>query len=676
MKQAIFLLLFSISIQTFSQDTTIIKTIQLENVLVTSVRADKKTPVTQKTIGDTSLMETYQGQELPMLIGTLPSIYSNSDGGHAQGYTYFTLRGATQNRINMTLNGVPLNEPEDHGFYSSNYPSFINAIKSIQIQRGVGTSSNGTASFIGSMNFQSKNGFKRGSELQIGAGSYNTGRFNFSTSTGLTPKNLALFVNVGGLTTDGFRDNSATRGGSVFISGGYYGEKNVTKVSFFSGVSKNQMAWEGSTDSALNINFRDNPRGNDRRDYFNQTHIQLQNIFSFDKLNKLTSTVFFNYLDGYYDVYNEQSLSTNGYYANENQTSNWIGYIGQYDRKSKSLDLTLGVSANTYTRKHNGFEQFVLGDTKYVYVNEGNKNDVSGFIKANFKTDGVYEFFDLQVRYVDFNYSDVFNTTFEKQKWLFVNPKFGIKTFINKNSDVYFSVGMSHREPTRSIMFQNSFTLYGDSDPFTEGIKDHVKGIKPESVTDLEIGTNIKSERLTLQSNLFLMLFQNEFIPVGYGLNSLPIMVNLDNSYRMGFELDMDYKINSEFTYNMNTTLSQNRFDNGSKVQTFSPSVILNHGISFLYNGFGMNVNHSYYSMCYIDVENINSVPDYSVFGMNLSYEYKNYKLSLQGNNLTSAKYYCNGYSGFDDKGKVIAGSRYLFPNALTNFYATLRVWF
>lgn len=136
-----------IGLQSFAQDT-----LQLGTVLVTSVRADKRIPVTQKTVVDSNLLSTYQGEEIPELLAYYPSMSSNSDGGHAQGYSYLSLRGEGQSKINMTLNGVPLNEPEDHGVYTSNYPSFINAIQSIQIQRGVGTSSNGTSSFIGSIN--------------------------------------------------------------------------------------------------------------------------------------------------------------------------------------------------------------------------------------------------------------------------------------------------------------------------------------------------------------------------------------------------------------------------------------------------------------------------------------------------------------------------------------------
>ena len=276
MKQIVMIFsLILIGFQSIAQDSTVVT---LNRVLVTAVRADKKTPVTQKTIGDTALQYGYQGQEVPVLLSSLPAMSSNSDGGHGQGYTYLSLRGAGQARINMTLNGVPLNEPEDHGVYSSNFPSFINAIQSIQIQRGVGTSSNGTAAFIGSINFQSKSGLVKNTDVQLGGGSYNTTRYNVSTSTGLLKNNIALFINVGGITTEGFRYNSGSRGGSIFISGGYYGTKRITKLTVFSGVSKNWMAWEGSEESVLAKDYRSNPRINDNPDLFNQTHVQLQNI--------------------------------------------------------------------------------------------------------------------------------------------------------------------------------------------------------------------------------------------------------------------------------------------------------------------------------------------------------------------------------------------------------------
>lgn len=643
-------------LQSIGQDS--VKAVQLNPVLVVGVRADKKTPVTQKTIGDTTIQQSYQGQEVPILLSKFPSMYSNTDGGHAQGYTYFSMRGASQSRINMTLNGVPLNEPEDHGVFTSNFPSFINAIQSIQIQRGVGTSSNGAASFIGSINFQSKNGFYEGTEVQLGGGSFNSFRVNVSNSTGLK-NNRASYLNIGGMSTDGFRTNSGSQGGSVFYTTGYYGDKRITKLVLFSGLSVNQMAWEGSDEDVLKNDFRDNPRGKDEKDFFAQTHVQFHNINLFNSRSKLTTTLFYNRLDGRYDVYNRTSFkdSTLDYFAQARLFSNWFGYVGQYDYKSSIVHFTLGASLNTYRRDHSGTEFFRVRTDAFEgsapYKNHGVKNEVSGFAKLNIGTTTTRFFVDLQTRYIDFNYFD--NTPFTKKTWLFFNPKAGVKHFIKKNLDVYYSVSMSHREPTRTIMFNGGFYLTQLND------------VKAERVIDFEAGTNYKTDKVSLQANIYYMAFRNEMIAAGpMGTNSLPIMINVDKSVRYGFEFDVDYNVLSNLTYSVNGSLSNNRFGPDKKRQLFSPNFMANHSLTYTKNSFSVNLNQSVYSKAYIDIDNLYSVPACSTLGANVSYTYKNYKLSIQGNNITNNRIFFNGYA--------IGGKRYLFPTALANYYVTLRI--
>jgi iron complex outermembrane receptor protein len=632
-----------------AQDTNIVV---LNRVLITSVRADYKTPVTQKTLGDTALQDGYQGQEIPVLLSTQTSMNSNSDGGHSQGYSYVSLRGAGQARINMTLNGVPLNEPEDHGVYTSNYPSFITSIQSVQIQRGVGASSNGTSSFIGSINFQTKNGLNKGSELQVGLGSYNTARFNFSGGTGLSKKNLAFFTNIGSLATDGFRNNSGSLGGSIFVTGGYFGKKRVTRLSAFTGISQNYMAWDGSSEDALKVDYRDNPRGKDRPDLFSQTHIQFQNINIFNKKSKLTSTLFFNYLKGHYDVYSFEEVNTIGYYANENQNSNWFGYIGQFDYRVDNIKLVIGVSANTYRRNHDGIEYYDA-NTSYTYTNYGRKNDLSGFLKMTYDVDNLSLYLDLQERYADFKYHG--DVDLPKQKWSFFNPKAGLKVFINKRLNLYGSVGISHREPTRSVMLNGGLYLTT------------FNTARPEEVVDYELGANYNSSRVKLQTNLFLMAFRNEIIPVGpLGSNSLPTMVNVDNSLRYGYEVDLQYNISKSFSYSVNGMISKNTYGDDHKYQIFSPSYTANQSLSYTRGKFSINVNSSYYSKSYMDLDNLYTTDGYILLGGNVNYTIDNVTFNFQANNLTNEKYYDNGY--------VAGGTKYLFSNALVNYYFTTRI--
>ena len=659
------LLIATSSIAQIKRDTIT----DLSPILVTSVRADSKIPITQKTLSASDIQNGYQGQEIPMILGNLPSVYSNSDGGHGMGYSYFSLRGIDQTRVNLTLNGIPLNEPEDLGCYTSNYPSFINSIHSIQMQRGVGTSSNGASSFAGSINFQTKDGLEKGTELQLGGGSFNTARFNVSTSTGLSKKGFALFANIGGVRTDGFRDNSGSRGGSAFVSAGHYSKRSITKINVFSGISENQMAWEGETDSTLNVNFKANHRGLDNSDRFNQTHIQLQRIQNFTPNVKWSTTAFYNHLNGNYDVYNlhDTSLiqnkldSSRFYYGAETQSSDWRGLVSQLDFRLTDFKVSTGISYNNYIRYHNGYD--VAYDTIKVtksntlYSNNGNKTDLSGFFKFSYDNRKVLIYADAQIRQVGYNYSGS-DTSFNKS-WLFFNPKIGVKYFLNNKTNIYWGAGISHREPTRSVFLQGN--LYTSTGYFTDA--------KSEQVIDNEIGVNYKGKKLKLQANAYLMVFNNEIIPIGKtGGNSLPVMVNTDKSVRYGIELDGEYQIINNLTYCFTTTLSKSEFKDSSRVRThlYSPSVLIMHSLNYTNGNWSFNVNHNYYSEVYLDKDNNFTAPVASTVGANVSYDFKKINISVQGNNITNERVFYNGC--------VKNNTRYMFANALANYYVTLRI--
>lgn len=656
MKKVLTLVTLFIVTQVVSQDT-----MQLKDVVVNSVRADKRLPVTQKTLTDSAIQGIYQGQEIPMLIDGQPSINTNCDGGHYAGYSYFSIRGIDQTRVNITLNSAPLNEGEDMGCYTSNYPSFTSAIHSLQIQRGVGTSSNGASSFGGSLNFQTKDGLIKGTDIQLGGGSFNTSRFNVSTSTGLSKNKFALFANIGGITTDGFRDNSGSKGGSAFVSLGYFGKSSVTKLNVLTGISQNKQAWMGSTDSALSVNYKDNPRGGDNMDNFNQTNIQLQNITTFNSRFKLTTTGYFNYLDGHYNVNNLQDILVNNYFAYESQYSRCIGGIAQLDYNYGDFKITSSLSASTYARYHSGYEIYDATLEQFAYTNHGRKNDANAFIKVSYDTKKVLYYLDLQGRFVDYKYS---GDTSVYQNWKFFNPKAGIKVFINKNLEVFWSIGVSHREPTHSIMLNGWFYL-NQYNPITI--------VKPEEVIDNELGINYTTSRLKLQANVYVMKFNNEMIAAGFmGSNSLPIMVNVPNSLRYGLEVYGLYKISKSFQYEVTSTLSSSKFkvDSGTFHHASSPDFMLNHSITYSVGNLFMTLSQNYLSRYYIDTRNQFFVPIASTGGAIIGYSFGRYQISVQGNNLTGVKAYSSG-SITTSNGNIVPLK---FPNALQNYFITLKV--
>ena len=286
-------LLCALTLSVSAQDTT--KSISLDDIEVTGVRTDTNTPITQKILTKDDISKIYQGQEMSYILDKTPSIVSQSDGGQPNGYTTIRLRGIDQTRINMTLNGVPLNEPEDQGVYFSNYPNFAMNVKSMQIQRGMGTSANGTSSYGGSINFEGKTGVDKETTAQLGYGSFNTQRINMTYGSGIDKK-LALYAGLSAYRTDGYKYNSGGSGYSAFLSGGYYGDKNVIKFTGFNGHSINKMAWYAVSESDIKKDPRTNYNPNGENDAFDQSFAQLQYVRSLTKKSTITTTGYYNHL--------------------------------------------------------------------------------------------------------------------------------------------------------------------------------------------------------------------------------------------------------------------------------------------------------------------------------------------------------------------------------------------
>ena len=651
MRQLLFILgLVLITIQAESQDTS--KTVSLNDVVITGVRADSKTPVSQKTIKKSSIDSTYQGEELPLILDKTPSVTSQSDGGHPNGYTTFRLRGIDQTRINMTLNGVPLNEPEDQGVYTSNYPGFVNNIKSMQIQRGVGTSTNGVASYAGSINFESQNGIQKKTEIDLGGGSWNTQRINVSNSTGLSKKGFALFTDVSAYKTDGYKYHSGGSGYSFFTSGGYYSNKDIVKLTGFIGNSKNKMAWLAVSDSMIKVDRRTNDNTEGDNDNFTQTLIQLQHMRSITSNSKITSTIFYNRLDGVWDL-SLASIGAGTDKINFQLGSNFGGLMSNYNYTNDKVKINFGVSANEYQRTHSSS---MYPDTKVLfYKNTGTKNEVASFFKVGYDIGKLTLFADAQGRMVEFSY--IGDTTMPKQTWSFFNPKAGLVYSQSSTINYYVSVGQSHREPTRTNMFGGNDNLIG------------FVPIKPEEVVDYELGTNIDKERLQLQTNLYYMDFKNEITLLGaLGSNGLPLMTNVSKSFRSGVEIDVNYRLNKMVSLENNTNYSYNRIvDNNITFQPlYTPVLVSNNAVKITYNKIVFGITAKVNSKAYINFENTVTTPAFVLYGLNVGYESKKYAVLITGNNLTSVNYFTSGYA--------IGNTPYYFANAPMSLYATFKI--
>jgi iron complex outermembrane receptor protein len=647
----IILVLFAIATATVSaQDTT--KTQQLTDVVITGVRSNTKTPITQKTITKDDIDKSYQGQEMSYILDKTPAITSQSDGGQPNGYTTFRLRGIDQTRVNMTLNGVPLNEPEDQGVYFSNYPNFAVNLKSMQIQRGVGTSANGTAAYAGSINFESKTGIDKEMTAQIGYGSFNTQRANVTYGSGINKHGLAFYTGLSAYQSDGYKYNSGGKGYSGFVSAGYYGGKNVIKFTGFSGRSLNQMAWYAVLDSTIDKDPRTNYNTNDEKDDFTQSLAQLQYVRSINKYSTLTTTAYYNRLDGVWGLQEYDTLGNLSDLLKLKLGSNFYGIMTNYHVEYKKLNMNIGVHANSYNRTHNGS----VADLSR-YTNTGYKTDYSGYIKGSYDIGKFSVFGDIQARNVQFTYKG--DTTITPLTWFFVNPKGGVTYNYSKKVNYYVSVGQNHREPTRNDMFG------GDDNLISLNI------ITPESVIDYELGSNLNFDKFSIQYNVYYMDFKNELTFSGViGPNGLPLMTKIDKSFRSGIEFDAKYKLNKSFTLTNSSNYTYCRIPKDGKQYSplYTPSLIVNQGIEYTIKGFIVGISGRYQSFSYMNLDNTSSIPSFTTLNANIGYKYKAYSIGAQLVNLTNTRYYTSGV--------MVGSSRYLYVNAPFSAYLTLKMTF
>jgi iron complex outermembrane receptor protein len=658
MKKILLILLFLSNFAVYSQtdnpvdtDTTLCQdTLILSEVVIYSIRADEDKPVPQKTFSSYQLQKNYQGQDIPFFLNKHnPSIVVYSDGGNYNGYQYFRLRGIDQTRINMTLNGVPLNEPEDQGAYFSNYPDYTKNISSMQVQRGIGISSNGVASYGGSINFESFDlESDHAVDINVGYGSFNTKRFSVGVNNKIGKFHYyTRYSNVG---SDGYRNNSGTNGQSFFFSGGYFGEKDILKVTGFLGQSQNQMAYLASPVDSIKANRKHNPLSPNENDDFRQSHIQLQYTRKLNSNLSLVNTVYYTYLLGSYDVF----FSPDMLYFKLN--SNFYGAITNLAYNKNNLGINVGVHVNNYERTHS---MTIKPDiTNNLYSNTGKKNEESLFLKAQYKLGNFTPYIDLQLRNVNFSYSPEasYNLSFKPINWLFFNPKAGISYKKNEFISFYGFIGKTFREPTRNDMFGGA----DDIDPSNYNDVSNFKRVKPESVVDFELGANYHYKKLIANLNFFHMQFKNEIAPIGQlSYIGLPLRKNVASSYRRGIEIDLKYAVTNKIkvwgngTYmfaqikEYTTDYDNKTYNNVTPLLT--PNIIANLGVDYkLCKYFNLNADMKYLSQSYLDNTNNDNLilPEYAVFNLHSTIFLKNdFNITMNVNNIMNTKYYNSGYA-------------------------------
>ena len=711
MKNILYFLLL-ITLSQYSQDQ-INDTIQgtkqnLDEVIVQSVRVKYSSPITHSNVSKSDLSSKNLGQDLPVLLTFLPSIVTTSDAGAGIGYTGIRIRGVSAQSTNITINGIPFNDPESHGTYWVNLPDFTSSVENLQVQRGVGTSTNGSGAFGASINILtdaiSKNPF---AEISNSVGSYNTLKHTVKFSTGQLNDSLELSGRLSKIDSDGYIDRAYSDLKSYFLQAAYSKGNTLIKALTFGGHEKTYQSWYGVSKEELLENRRQNPYTYENEiDNYKQDHYQ----FHWNqKLNERWSTnlgLNYTYGRGYFEQYREDdSIDTYGgilvsdldQQGNKTGTTdlirrrwldnNFYVFNASANYKTSKLDLMFNSSYSTYSGDHYGeviwarnFSENSSVRDRY-YDGNGKKTDLSIFAKASYLLNDKLEFYgDLQLRKLNYKTSgitsDLVNMLID-QSYSFFNPKFGLSFTLSPISMLYGSFSRANREPSRSDYESNI-------------------NIKPEQLNDFEFGWRFRKNGLKLNLNAYYMLYNEQLVLTGE-LDDVgtPIRTNSGSSYRKGIELEAGLKLSEDFLINSNLTLSSNKnkqilsnfdgeiFNFGKTNISFSPDIIASNSIVFSPNDKLMiSFLSKYVGKQYMgNTDAVNSILDsYFVNNINFSYTLNSNRIFdeiiISGlvNNILNKEYVSNGYyytyeDTWSNPGQVktLDGAGY-YPQAERNF--------
>ncbi len=607
-----------------------------EAEVVAPIRATEVTPVPHTDISAKEIDRLNFGQEPAFILSSTPSVISFSDAGSYSGYSYFRLRGIDQTRINMTLDGIPLNEPEDQGVYFSNFPDFFNSARSIQVQRGVGVSTAGVASYGGSVNFESPTLFGK-EKIEVGAnyGSFNSYRSYAEYQSGYK-KQFGVYARGSYLSSDGYKYRSGHKGGSGFLSFGWNKINHIVKVTGFLGHSKNQMAWLGVPETEIEADPKTN-FNSEEDDAFTQGLVAVTHDGDLGGGKRLTTSVFYNHLNGNYDfdLDNFLGFPSTGEMFNYAFKSHFTGVLSHFSLEKDKYDFRAGIHGQHYRREHLG-SQSSFGE---LYTNTGFRNELSAYVKTTYRIEKFNLFGDLQLRWNNFKYEGA--VPMDDLSWLFLNPRIGASYGLNSKTVFYYSIGLTGREPTRNDLF------FGNDDLVTDIEGNPLVGSDtPERVIDNELGVKFNKDKLSFDGNLFYMIFNNEITLNGeFGPNGLALNSSVAKSFRSGLETDFRYMFDFGLGLRNNMSFMYSRIteEDVSFQPIMTPNVIINQGFDYRYKGLTVGLDMRFQGKSYIDFANEVELPAYFNMNFMASYRYKFAELTLRLNNLTNDTYYTNG---------------------------------
>jgi len=663
--------------QVVSRDSTRTDTTRaqrLERVTISAVRSSNDAPVSRKTLGENDLAPRYFGQDVPLLLqGPAPSLTSYAETGNYWGYSYIRLRGIDQSRINLTLDGIPLNDPEDQVLYFADFPDLANSLGSVQVQRGVGTSSNGTAAYAGSINMESVplGVAKMSGSVQAERGSFGSKRYSAEYQSGLMPTRFAWYGRLSSLTTDGYRYHSGVEGKSAFFSAAYFGDRDIFKITATTGTMRDTMAYLAVPVTDLDTNRRINPLTPRERDGFTERLAALSYTHAFAPAISWSTTTYRISAGGDYDVQLDSLQQFNLDFV-------WYGVTSALTMQGRRVRFDAGMNANTYSRDHFAFQHPDLDNP--LYFNTGHKQDASSFAKLAYAAGSATLFGDVQARWAKFRYTPDAHAGIAEQSvdWTFLNPKVGVSYALAKRLSVYGSLGANTREPARSDMFAG----FDNLDTSNVAFVGDLRRVKPEHVRDLEAGTMFHSSTLDVQADVYDMQFHDEITPIGaLSYIGTPLRKNVNASYRRGVEADVTVHGIPRTLLSGNLTLSRNRIQEFTDSTGDTPVIYRNveplltprataYGRAAVatskYLWVAADVRYTGESFLQNNGDRAFVLPAATNLDLSASLHEQGFELLFRANNVTNSRKYGSGYAS----GAVPA--YYVLPPR--NFFVTVKL--
>ena len=697
----------SVSAQLPSIDADTLRVIDLQEVEVVSTRATKTTPVAYTNIGKEELKERNVGQDLPYLLSMTPSALTTSDAGAGIGYTSIRVRGTDGTRINVTANGIPVNDAESHNVFWVNLPDFASSVKDMQVQRGAGTSTNGAGAFGASINMQTGElAMEPYAEFNGSYGSFNTHKETFKVGTGLIKDHWAFDLRLSDIGTDGYIDRASVGLNSYYLQGAYYANNTSIKFIAFAGREKTYHAWNYASKEEMELYGRKyNSCGymyttedgtvhfyDDQTDNYTQKNYQLLFNHTFTPQWNLNIGLHYTKGDGYYQEYKtnrklveyalqpfqwgDEWVKKSDLVRKKAMDNGFGGGIFSVNYRNNRLNASLGGGLNHYDGHHFGrvlwvknYQGEVSPDHEY-YRNKGTKTDGNIYLKADYGlTDKLNVYADMQYRHIDYRIkgtNDKWNSLTDEglqqldidERFDFFNPKVGISWQMNRNSRLFGSFSVAHKEPTRNN--------------YTDGkLFDHPKS---ERLIDYELGYTYANSWLNLGANLYYMDYKDQLVLTGE-LNEIgePLAANMPDSYRMGVELMAGIRTNFGLSWDINATWSRNRIQNftetlyenedvsgahweinhGDTPIAFSPDFLVNNTLTYRWKSWEASLQSQYVSKQYLNnaCQEDQTLDAYLVSNLRLAYTFKlpftkEITAGLTVFNLFNEEYENNGYAG------------------------------